>query len=73
MLGIAEFREFAVSVFTDAVVYRARAEVLKKILFGFAGIAGVGMMFGPSKAVIEMAIGVYTLGVASAAYFSLPG
>lgn len=71
VLGIAEFREFAVEVFTDAVVSSARAEVFKKVPLGVAGIAGVGMIVRPAKEVVGAAIGVYTLGVTTAVYFGL--
>lgn len=73
VVGIAEFREFGVEVFTDAVVSSARKELLKKVPIGIAGIAGVGMVVRPGKEVVGTVIGVYTIGVATAVYLSLAG
>ncbi|XP_059630206.1 uncharacterized protein LOC132273207 [Cornus florida] len=70
-LGQADFKAFAVEVFTDAVVSNAGKAVLRRIPIGVAGIAGVGMVSRSGKDLVGTAIGVYALGVATSIYLSL--
>ncbi|KAL0366620.1 UNVERIFIED_CONTAM: hypothetical protein Sradi_3552100 [Sesamum radiatum] len=70
-LGEAEFKEFAVEVFTYAVVSSAGREVLKRVPLGAAGIAGFGVVVKPGKEVVVAAIGAYALGVATSIFLSL--
>ncbi|CAA0818393.1 Unknown protein [Striga hermonthica] len=70
-LDEAVFGEFAAEVFADAVVSGARAEALKGLPIGVAGIAGFGAVVRPGKGVLAAAIGAYALGVATSIYLSL--
>lgn len=72
-LDEVEFKEFAVEVFSNAVVSSAGMEVLKRMPLGAAGIAGVGVVVRPGKEVLVAAIGAYTVGVATSIYLSLNG
>ncbi|XP_021774680.1 uncharacterized protein LOC110738595 [Chenopodium quinoa] len=66
-----EFREFAVVVFTDAVVTNASKAAARKVCVGVAGIAGVGMVGRVGGGLVGSVIGVYALGVATTAYLGL--
>ncbi|KAK4387937.1 hypothetical protein Sango_2400300 [Sesamum angolense] len=70
-LGEAEFKEFAVEVFTYSVVSSAGREVLKRVPLGAAGIAGFGVVVKPGKEVVAAAIGAYALGVATSIFLGL--
>ncbi|KAH6778379.1 transmembrane protein, partial [Perilla frutescens var. frutescens] len=70
-LDEAEFKEFAVEVFADAVVSNAEMEVLKRVPLGVAGIAGFGLVVKPGKGVVVAAIGAYALGVVTSIYLGL--
>lgn len=72
-LDEAEFKEFAVVVFSDAVVPNALAGVLKGLSVGAAGILGLGAVVKPGKEVVLGAIGAYALGLATSTFLSLDG
>lgn len=72
-LDEVEFKEFAVEVFSNAVVSSAVMEVLKRMPLGAAGIAGVGVVVRPGKEVLVAAIGAYAVGVATSIYLRLNG
>lgn len=73
LLGPADFREWAVELFAGAVVESAGKAVLTRVPIGVAGIAGLGMATRSGKELIGSAIGVYSLGVATAIYLCLSG
>ncbi|XP_052205464.1 uncharacterized protein LOC127810182 [Diospyros lotus] len=70
-LGRAEFRAFAVEVFTEAVVANARKALLRRVPIGVAGIAGIGVVSRSGKDLVAAAIGIYALAVATNVYLSL--
>ncbi|KAL7085875.1 hypothetical protein ACP275_14G304600 [Erythranthe tilingii] len=70
-LDEAEFKEFAVEVFADAVVSGAGMEVLKKVPLGAAVIAGIGVVVGSGKEVFMAAIGAYAFGLTTSIYLGL--
>ncbi|KAF7132039.1 hypothetical protein RHSIM_Rhsim09G0013300 [Rhododendron simsii] len=70
-LGPAEFREFAVEVFTGAVVDNATAAVVKRVPIGVVGIVGVGLGVRAGKDLVGALVGVYSVGVAASVYLSL--
>ncbi|CAH9106678.1 unnamed protein product [Cuscuta europaea] len=70
-LDEAQFKEFEVKVFAEAVVSRAGKEVLKSVPLGVVGIAGFGAVVKPGKDLVAAAIGAYALGVVTSIYFSL--
>ncbi|KAH7835785.1 hypothetical protein Vadar_029849 [Vaccinium darrowii] len=70
-LGLAEFEEFAVEVFTGDVVDSARAAVMRRVPIGVVGIVGVGAGVRAGKDVVGTVIGVYSIGVAASVYLSL--
>ncbi|CAO2838218.1 unnamed protein product [Amaranthus hypochondriacus] len=70
-LNSDEFKEFAVVLFTDAVVSKVTKKVASRLGVGVAGIAGVGMMARVGGGLVGSAIGVYALGVATSVYVSL--
>ncbi|XP_057778177.1 uncharacterized protein LOC130996918 [Salvia miltiorrhiza] len=72
-LDEAEFKEFAVEVFADAIVSKAVAEVLKRLPLGVAGIAGFGVVLRPGNDVVVAAIGAYALGLVTLIYLGLDG
>lgn len=69
----AEFKEFAVEAFVDAVVSNAGVEVLKRLPLGVAGIAGFGAVVKPGKDIVVAAVGAYALGVLTTIYLGLDG
>ncbi|XP_051126542.1 uncharacterized protein LOC127248310 [Andrographis paniculata] len=71
VLDQTEFQEFALEVFSDAVVSAARLALLKRLPLGAAGIAGAAAVVKPGKDVVVVAIGAYALGVATSIYLSL--
>ncbi|GLT91595.1 hypothetical protein SLE2022_094750 [Rubroshorea leprosula] len=73
MLGQAQFREWAIVLFADAVVGNAGKAVLKRVPIGVAGIVGIGAIARPGKEVIGTLMGVYTLGVVTSIYLGLSG
>lgn len=72
-LGPAQFKEWAVDLFTDAIVSSAGKALLCRVPIGVAGIAGVGVVTRSGKDLVGTAIGVYALGVATAIYLGLSG
>ncbi|XP_010529013.1 PREDICTED: uncharacterized protein LOC104805901 isoform X2 [Tarenaya hassleriana] len=72
-LGPGEFKEWAVEVFTESVVGKARNAVLSGIPVGIAGIAGIGAVTRSGNGLIGAAIGVYALGVATSVFLGLSG
>ncbi|XVE81000.1 hypothetical protein DITRI_Ditri15bG0027200 [Diplodiscus trichospermus] len=73
VLGQPQFREWAVVLFTDAVVGNAGKAVLKRVPIGALGIVGIGAVAKSGKEVIGTAIGAYALGVATSIYLGLSG
>lgn len=73
LLGPAQFSEWAVELFSVAVVSNARKAVLCRVPIGIAGIAGIGAMTRSGKDLVGAAIGVYALGVATSVYLGLSG
>ncbi|KAF9602139.1 hypothetical protein IFM89_025306 [Coptis chinensis] len=65
------FKEFAVEVFKDVIVYNAGKAVVERVPFGIVGIAGIGILTKSGKEVVGSVMGVYALGVATAIYLSL--
>ncbi|KAL1557228.1 hypothetical protein AAHA92_12737 [Salvia divinorum] len=72
-LDQAEFKEFAVELFADAVVSSAVMEVLKKLPLGVAGIAGFGVVVKPGNDIVVAALGAYALGLVTLIYLGLDG
>ncbi|KVI08221.1 uncharacterized protein LOC112527338 [Cynara cardunculus var. scolymus] len=72
-IGEADFKEFAVDLYTDAIVSNARKDVLLKVPVGVAGIVGVGVATRSGMEVVGTVIGVYAAGVATSVYLSLGG
>ncbi|XP_047977387.1 uncharacterized protein LOC125219454 [Salvia hispanica] len=72
-LDEAEFKEFAVELFADAVVSRAVMEVLKRLPLGVAGIAGFGVVVKPGNDIVVAALGAYALGLLTFIYLGLDG
>lgn len=70
-LGPADFRAFAVQLYTDAVVSSAGKAVLQRVPIGVAGITGIGVATRTGKELVGTAIGVYALSIAASVYFSL--
>lgn len=70
-LGPAEFKEFAVELFKNAVVSNAGKALLLRVPIGVAGIAGIGMATRSGKDLVGTAVGAYALGVATSIYLSL--
>ncbi|KAA8527265.1 hypothetical protein F0562_034638 [Nyssa sinensis] len=73
ILGRAEFKGFALELFTEAVVSNAGKAVLRRVPIGIAGIAGIGVVTRSGKDLVGTAIGVYAIGVATSIYLSLAG
>ena len=73
LLGPAQFGEWAVELFSSAVVSNARKAVLCRVPIGIAGIAGIGAVTRSGRDLIGTAIGVYAIGVATSVYLSLSG
>jgi hypothetical protein len=73
VIGPAQFREWAVELFSHAVVFNASKAVLCRVPIGIAGIAGIGAVTRSGKNLVGTAIGVYALGVATSVYLSLSG
>ncbi|GMN36240.1 hypothetical protein TIFTF001_005872 [Ficus carica] len=72
-LDWAHFREWAVELYSDAVVSNARGAMLRRVPIGAAGIFGIGTATRLGNDLVGAAIGVYALGVSAAVYFSLQG
>ncbi|KAM7486729.1 hypothetical protein LguiA_002738 [Lonicera macranthoides] len=72
-LGSGEFKEFAVDLFTDAVVSNAGKAILRQVPIGVIGILGVGGLTRSGKELVGAAIGVYALGVSTSIYLGLAG
>ncbi|KAH7547564.1 hypothetical protein FEM48_Zijuj01G0323200 [Ziziphus jujuba var. spinosa] len=73
ILGPAQFKAWAVELFAEAIVSNAGKAVLCRVPIGVAGIAGIGVVSRAGKGLVGTAIGVYSLGVATAIYLSLSG
>ncbi|CAK7322679.1 unnamed protein product [Dovyalis caffra] len=73
ILGSAQFREWALVLFTEAAVGNAGKAILGRLPLGVAGILGVGAVVKGGTEVVGAAIGVYALGVATSVYLSLSG
>ncbi|KAH1097428.1 hypothetical protein J1N35_014349 [Gossypium stocksii] len=73
LLDSSDFREWAVVLFSDAVVGNAGKAVLQRVPVGVLGIVGIGAAARTGKEVVGAAIGVYALGVATSIYLSLSG
>lgn len=71
ILGMEEFKEWAVEVFAEAVVGNARKAIASRIPLGIAGIAGIGAVTRSGQNLIGAAIGVYAIGVATSVFLSL--
>ncbi|KAI3795934.1 hypothetical protein L1987_38595 [Smallanthus sonchifolius] len=72
-LGDSAFKEFAVDLYTDAIVSNAQKAVLVKLPVGVAGIAGIGIVTRSGMEVVGTVIGVYAVGVATSVYLSFGG
>ncbi|KAK1411464.1 hypothetical protein QVD17_38013 [Tagetes erecta] len=72
-LDESEFKEFAVDLYTDAIVSNAQKDVLVKLPIGVAGIAGIGIVTRSGMEVVGTVIGVYAVGVATSVYLSFGG
>ncbi|KNA24263.1 hypothetical protein SOVF_017230 [Spinacia oleracea] len=70
-LSSDEFREFAIVMFTDAIVSNASKAVASKVCVGVAGIAGVGMVARIGGGLVGSVIGIYAIGIATSVYVSL--
>lgn len=73
LLGQAQFKEWAVELFGEAVVGSAGKAILTRVPMGVAGIAGIGAATRSGRDVVGTAIGVYALGVAAWVYIGLSG
>ena len=71
ILGPEEFKEWAIEVLTETVVWNARKAVASRIPLGIAGIAGIGAVTRSGQNLIGAAIGVYAVGVATSVFLSL--
>ncbi|KAL4576643.1 hypothetical protein LXL04_012740 [Taraxacum kok-saghyz] len=72
-LGEAAFKEFAMNLYTDAIVSNARNAVLLKVPVGVAGIVGIGVATRSGMELVGTVIGVYAVGIATSVYLSLGG
>ncbi|XP_049932469.1 uncharacterized protein LOC116249649 [Nymphaea colorata] len=81
-LGLPDFKDFAVELFTDAAVSNAGAALTRRIPAGLAAIGatfllaeripgGVGAAVRSGRGLFGKAAGIYALGVAGAVYLSL--
>ncbi|XP_002530305.2 uncharacterized protein LOC8263163 [Ricinus communis] len=73
ILGWPQFKEWAVVLYTEAVVGNAGKAVLTRVPLGAAGIVGIGAVTRSGINLVGPAIGVYALGVATSIYLSLRG
>ncbi|GAV73551.1 hypothetical protein CFOL_v3_17035 [Cephalotus follicularis] len=71
IIGTAQFKEWALVLFVDAVVGNAGKAVLRRVPIGIAGISGIGAVTRSNRNVVGAAIGVYALGVATSVFLSL--
>lgn len=72
-LGEAAFKEFAMDLYSDAIVSNAGKDVLLKVPVGVAGIVGIGVATRSGMQVVGTVIGVYAVGIATSVYLSLGG
>ncbi|KAL1191188.1 hypothetical protein V5N11_014251 [Cardamine amara subsp. amara] len=71
ILGLKEFKIWAVEVFSESVVGNAKKTMASQIPLGVAGIAGIGAVTRSGQNLIGAVIGVYAIGVATSVYLSL--
>ncbi|CAI9300172.1 unnamed protein product [Lactuca saligna] len=72
-LGEVEFKEFAMDLYSDAIVSNAGKAILLKVPVGVAGIVGIGVATRSGMQVVGTVIGVYAVGIATSVYLSLGG
>lgn len=70
-IGDATFKEFAVDLYSEAIVSNAQKAVLLKVPVGVVGIVGIGVATRSGMDVVGTVIGVYAVGVATSVYLSL--
>ncbi|OIW15917.1 hypothetical protein TanjilG_04452 [Lupinus angustifolius] len=73
LIGNTLFREWALRLYTDAVVSAASKAVILRVPVGVAGIAGIGAVSRAGGHVVGTAIGVYSLGVVVSIFLGLSG
>ncbi|WCJ41277.1 hypothetical protein M5689_022157 [Euphorbia peplus] len=71
ILGPADFKEWALVLYADAIVGNAGKAIMARVPIGAAGILGIGAATRSGKDLVGAAIGVYALGVAASIYLSL--
>ncbi|XP_050208691.1 uncharacterized protein LOC126659415 [Mercurialis annua] len=73
ILGKEVFKEWAVVLYTEAVVGNAGKAILARVPIGAAGIVGMGALTRSGVSLVGAAVGVYALGVATSIYLGLSG
>ncbi|KAE9588120.1 hypothetical protein Lal_00002762 [Lupinus albus] len=73
VIGNTLFKEWAIKLYTDAVLSAASKAVLLSVPVGVAGIAGVGAVSRAGGQFVGTAIGVYSLGVVTSIFLALSG
>lgn len=73
ILGPAQFKEWALVLYAEAVVGNAGKAIITRVPIGAAGIVGIGAVTRSGTDLIGAAIGVYAIGVAISIYLGLSG
>ncbi|KAK7261655.1 hypothetical protein RIF29_27971 [Crotalaria pallida] len=73
LIGPGLFKEWAVRLYTDAVLSGASKAVILRVPVGAVGIAGVGVVSRAGGRVVGTAIGAYSLGVVVSIFLGLSG
>ena len=71
ILGPVLFKDWALELYTDAVLSGAGKALLLRVPVGVAGIAGIGAATRAGGQVVGTAIGAYSLGVAVSIFLAL--
>lgn len=70
-LLLPEFKAFAIELFRDSIITGAGGAVARGIQVGMVGIAGVGIVNRTGVGIVMKVMGIYSVGIAAAVYFSL--
>ncbi|KAI4324324.1 hypothetical protein L6164_023875 [Bauhinia variegata] len=71
LLGPIQFKDWAVELYTDAVVSAATKALMLRVPVGVAGIAGLGAATRFRKEFVATAVGAYSLGVVVSIFLGL--